>query len=261
MTGISKRRYTDEQLRQWKEKNHKGCEIDGKHYTTYQASQLMRKLETEVRRQKDIANLAKESGDDVLRREAQAKIRDLNKKYTEVSQAAGLKERREKMQTSGNIQKAYDLKHKPIYENVTNEYNEAATPGQGKISYSVGYKKKNHSAEIEMAKWIHDKFGGNIELLAESNLKGIKTPDYSWNSKSWELKSVSSQTSADRGIREGLKQIALNPGGVILDFGDIEIIDEPLIDVISRRVFRGCDFSVDILLKDSAREIILRYKK
>ncbi len=205
--------------------------------------------------------MAKISGDDVLRREAQAKIRDIKKKYTEVAQAAGLKARWEKMETSGNIQKAYDLKHKPICENVTTEYQEAATPGQGRVFYFIGYRKKNHSAEINIAKWIHDKFGGDIELLAESNLKGIKTPDYSWNSKSWELKSVSSHTSADRGIQEGLKQIALNPGGVILDFGDIEIIDEPLIDVISRRVFRGCDFSVDILLKDSTREIISRYKK
>ncbi len=98
--GISKRRYTDEQLRQWKEANHKGVEIDGQKYTIYQATQLMRKLETEVRKQKDIANMAKISGDDVLRREAQAKIRDLNKKYTEVAQSAGLKERREKMEVA-----------------------------------------------------------------------------------------------------------------------------------------------------------------
>ncbi len=63
----------------------------------YQASQLMRRLETEVRKQKDIANIAKISGDDVLRREAQAKIRDIQKKYTEVANTAGFKERWEKM--------------------------------------------------------------------------------------------------------------------------------------------------------------------
>lgn len=95
--GVSPRRYTDEQLRQWKEQNHRGCEIDGKHYTVYQASQLMRKLETKVRQQKDIANLAKASGDDVLRREAQAKIRDLKAKYAEVSEKSGLRQRTDKM--------------------------------------------------------------------------------------------------------------------------------------------------------------------
>lgn len=95
--GVSKRRYTDQQLSEWKRDNHKGCEIDGKQYTTYEASQMMRKLETAVRKQKDIANLAKKSGDDVLRREAQAKIRDLKAQYEKVSKASGLKQRTDKM--------------------------------------------------------------------------------------------------------------------------------------------------------------------
>lgn len=95
--GVSKRRYTDKQLAEWKKENHKGCEIDGKQYTTYEASQIMRKLETEVRKQKDIANLAKNSGDDVLRREAQAKIRDIKAKYAEVADKSGLKQRTDKM--------------------------------------------------------------------------------------------------------------------------------------------------------------------
>lgn len=99
--GISKRRYTDEQLRQWKKQNHDGCEIDGKKYTIYQASQLMRELETEVRRQKDVSILAKASGDDVLRREAQAKIRDLKAKYKEVAAVAKLKPRFDKMRVEG----------------------------------------------------------------------------------------------------------------------------------------------------------------
>ena len=97
LLGIAKRRYSDELLEQWRRANHDGCEIDGQHYTVYQASQLMRKLETKIRQQKDIANLAKISGDDVLRREAQAKIRDLKRKYTEVATSAALRERRDRM--------------------------------------------------------------------------------------------------------------------------------------------------------------------
>lgn len=95
--GVSPRRYTDEQLRQWREANHRGCEIDGRHYTIYQASQLMRKLETKVRQQKDIASLAKASGDNALRREAQANIRDLKAKYAEAAEKAGLRQRTDKM--------------------------------------------------------------------------------------------------------------------------------------------------------------------
>lgn len=95
--GVSPRRYTDEQLAQWRKANHKGCEIDGQHFTTYQADQLMRKLETKVREQKNIATLAKASGDDALRREAQAKIRDLKAKYAQVADKAGLRQRTDKM--------------------------------------------------------------------------------------------------------------------------------------------------------------------
>lgn len=95
--GVSKRRYSDQQLSEWEKENHKGCEIDGKKYTTYEASQLMRNLETAVRQQKDIANLAKKSGDDVLRREAQAKIRDLKAQYEKVAKASGLKQRTDRM--------------------------------------------------------------------------------------------------------------------------------------------------------------------
>ena len=81
--------------------NHKGCTIGGKHYTVYEASQLMRQLETSVRRQKDIANLAKLSGDDRLRREAQAKIVTLKAQYKAVSEASGLKLRAERMVVEG----------------------------------------------------------------------------------------------------------------------------------------------------------------
>ena len=99
--GVSPRRYTDAQLKAWKEANHKGCTIGGKHYTVYEASQLMRQLETSVRRQKDIANLAKLSGDDKLRREAQAKIVTLKAQYKAVSEASGLKQRAERMVVEG----------------------------------------------------------------------------------------------------------------------------------------------------------------
>ena len=98
---MSPRRYTDAQLKAWKEINHKGCTIGGKHYTVYEASQLMRQLETSVRRQKDIANLAKLSGDDKLRREAQAKIVTLKAQYKAVSEASGLKQRAERMVVEG----------------------------------------------------------------------------------------------------------------------------------------------------------------
>lgn len=100
-TEHSVRRYTDQQLSTWIADNKKGCKIDGKQYTLYQASQLMRKIETAVRRQKDIANAAREAGDDTLRAECQRHINSLAKKYSAVCAAAGIPARKERMVVEG----------------------------------------------------------------------------------------------------------------------------------------------------------------
>lgn len=100
-TQHSVRRYADKQLNDWKADNAKGCTIDGKHYTTYQAVQLMRKIETAVRREKDAAVAAKAAGDDALRQECQKRINALSAKYTQVAQTAGITPRRDRMTVEG----------------------------------------------------------------------------------------------------------------------------------------------------------------
>lgn len=100
-TKYSKRQYTDAQLKKWADDNEKGCMIGGKHYTIYEAAQLMRQIETQVRREKDTANAARIAGDDVLRRECQIRINNLARKYQEVVQASGLKARKERMSVEG----------------------------------------------------------------------------------------------------------------------------------------------------------------
>lgn len=96
LLGVTRRMYTNDQLLNWQQDNEKGCIIDGKHYTNYEATQLMRNLETEIRKQKDTAVLAKASGDDLLRRECQSNINKLTKKYNSVAEAAGLRNQMQK---------------------------------------------------------------------------------------------------------------------------------------------------------------------
>lgn len=97
----SKPRFTEQQLQDWAAKNNSGCDLDGKHYTLYEAQQVMRKLETEVRRQKDTANAARIVGDDTLRRSCQVKINALAAKYAQVSALSGLPMRKERMSVEG----------------------------------------------------------------------------------------------------------------------------------------------------------------
>ena len=101
-TQHSIRRYSDEQLKKWKQDNAKGCEIGGKHYTLYQARQLMRQLETKVRREKDAANAARLNGNDMeARREHQKTINALTKKYYATAKAAGLSPRSARLSVEG----------------------------------------------------------------------------------------------------------------------------------------------------------------
>lgn len=100
-TKYSKRQFTDAQLKKWADDNEKGCMIRGKHYTTYEAAQLMRQIETQVRREKDTANAARIIGDDVLRKECQIRINALARRYQEVVNASGLKARKERMSVEG----------------------------------------------------------------------------------------------------------------------------------------------------------------
>lgn len=101
-TKTSIRRYTNEQLQQWKADNAKGCDVDGKHYTLYQARQLMRQLETKVRREKDAAVAAKLNGNDMDERRARQRvINALSTKYYAVAQAAGLTPRGQRLSVEG----------------------------------------------------------------------------------------------------------------------------------------------------------------
>ena len=100
-TKYSKRKYTNQQLDEFIRKNAEGCEIDGKHYTIYEATQLMRNIETEIRRQKDVGVAAQAAGDDVLRQEAQRKINALSYLYSQISNLSGLSQRRDRMTVEG----------------------------------------------------------------------------------------------------------------------------------------------------------------
>ncbi len=147
-------------------------------------------------------------------------------------------------------------------EDVTEEYLRTATPGQGKITYDEGYRKGKYAREVNTAEWLHDRFGGDIRLLRESSEFGIKTPDYEWRGKLWDLKNTTTAKAADAAVRHALKQIKDNPGGVILDYGDADIVLEELEEVLLSRIRRSGLPLVDIiiLMKNELKKII-RYKK
>ena len=98
--GVSEPEYTDKELQKIKEDNEKGFELDGKHYSMYQGTQLQRQLELEIRKQKDTQIMAKASGNMELVQESQQKITQLTNKYKELTQTSGLPSKLERARVS-----------------------------------------------------------------------------------------------------------------------------------------------------------------
>ena len=132
---------------------------------------------------------------------------------------------------------------------VTSEYIKKATKGVGEIVFDVNYDVGIHSDEVKVAIWIHNCFGGNIKLIKENSRGfGVKTSDYEWNGRLWELKTLKSPKAIDSALRKGIEQIFMNPGGVILNFENkVESVKE-VETKIKSRIETSCRFKIDIII-------------
>jgi hypothetical protein len=99
--GINQPNYTDKQLRQMEEESHKIVEYDGNKYTKYEATQVQRKLETAIRKEKDRQIIARASGDKDGVGMAQKNITTLTHKYNDFSKNAGLGTYKNRLSVSG----------------------------------------------------------------------------------------------------------------------------------------------------------------
>lgn len=86
--GVSERTYTDEQLAHIDDGL--GCTFDGKTYTAYEATQMQRRVERQIRAQKRLKNGYKAANLTDSATAANAKLHRLNTKYKKFSKAAGL---------------------------------------------------------------------------------------------------------------------------------------------------------------------------
>ena len=93
--GVSERTYTDEQLQHIDDGL--GCEYDGKKYTAYESTQMQRRIERTMRKQKRLKTAYEAAGLTGDAITANIKLRRLNAKYKAFSAAAGLPEQRERM--------------------------------------------------------------------------------------------------------------------------------------------------------------------
>lgn len=95
--GVSEPRYDSAELKRLNAQNARTFDIDGKKMSGYEASQAMRRLETEVRRCKDIIEMARASDDKATARKYNEQIKMLKAKYAEISEITGIPEEPRRM--------------------------------------------------------------------------------------------------------------------------------------------------------------------
>ena len=140
---------------------------------------------------------------------------------------------------------------------VTKEYRQDATPRRGIVTKEPGFRDVN--GELATAKIIFEQLGGDLVLREERS--GQKNPDYEWLGQLWDLKSTTTEKAANSALREGFKQIAKNPGGVILNYGNNEFVLDDLLREIDKRVSWYRDaVSADVMIISKGKIIkVLRY--
>lgn len=179
--GVSKPEYSEEELQKIIDNNNKGFELDGEHYTNYEGTQLQRKLETEIRKQKDIQMMAKASGNEELVLESQTKITQLTQKYKELSNVSGLPTRMERIrvtQYKRSSTKKIENKINSLYNYGNTEENfriyKNAQKRQDKIKngeYNLNINvEKQQKHNINSDKYVKGKSYFNIDIEEQQKM-------------------------------------------------------------------------------------------
>lgn len=99
--GVSSPSFSKSQLRDYKDNSLEKIKWEGKTYTRYEMTQLQRKYETAIRRQKDFQIIARESNNKKGIEKAQSNISELTRTYKALSDASNLRPEMERMRVIG----------------------------------------------------------------------------------------------------------------------------------------------------------------
>ena len=99
--GVNQPSYNNKMLNEINRESQSIIEYEGKKYTAYEATQVQRKLETAIRKEKDRQIIARASGDKDGVSIAQKNITTLTHKYNDFSKNAGLDTYKNRLSVSG----------------------------------------------------------------------------------------------------------------------------------------------------------------
>ena len=277
IVGVSKPKYTQEELDKIIEKNNKGFEYNGKHYTNYQGIQLQRKLETEIRKAKESQIIAKAGNKPDLIQKEENRINILTNKYYELSKASNLPTKLERMQVSGY--KKVKIEKKNYYKDATQEWLENATPNSHKVldrnfyisENGTRYNVDNKNVVLDYTKeekntaiWLENKFGGEIYMNPRiNNPEGIESADYFYRNNNWDRKALERASSKTRAIDNAIKNHKEQAKRFVLDITNCKLTNEEIIEQ-AKNVFTPNKFNrnwVECIIIKRNDEIIKIFEK
>ena len=140
--GVNSPQYTPEELEQMRQENEKGVTYGGKHYTLYEATQVQRKLERAIRRQKRRILVDEATGDAEKLQTDQIRYQVLNQEYKRFSKATGQRMQYERMEVAGFTGKHGSAAEKTVFVIKTPQEKEASktTPSNSVASSDANGK-------------------------------------------------------------------------------------------------------------------------
>ena len=284
--GVSERTYTDEQLAHIDDGL--GCTFDGKTYTAYEATQMQRRVERQIRAQKRLKNAYKAAGLTDDAEAANAKLRRLNAKYREFSKASGLPEQPERLKVLYTDAKTENIvnplnadrlmkkiaKKRERYADVTRAWREAATPNSHVVQdlqeYAVNgvtYKVDGHNVvldysphEKEIAELLEKEFGGELYMIPRVNSpQGVSTPDYLFRGVGYDLKTLGDKAGPDT-MFQRIRKAKRQSRNFVVDISNAKL-DKETIDKQIKKIFLNNNTAfVDtlIIVKNGAIEKIIK---
>ena len=267
--GVSERTYTDEQLEHIDDGL--GCTFDGKTYTAYEATQMQRRVERQIRAQKRLVNAYKAADltDDAT--VANIKLRRLNAKYRGFSKAAGLPEQPERLKVLYQNDAAPKTtvgaatlisEEREFYIDATGKWQETAEPNSHVVEdlqeYTVNgvtYKVDGHnvvldysSHEKEIAELLEKEFGGAIYMVPRVNSpQGISTPDYLFRGVGYDLKTLGESAGANT-LFNRVKKAKWQAQNFIIDVTNTELNEDTILAQVKKVFHREDTKWVDEIL-------------
>lgn len=285
--GVSERTYTDDQLKHIDDGL--GCTYDGKTYTAYEATQMQRRVEREIRKLKREKAAYKAAGLHEDETAVSIRLRRLNSKYKAFSAAAGLPEQPERMKVLHTKPKAYEPPTNRLitqpktggfsdsrYIDVTELWRKDATPNshavQGLRSFTINgatYTVDGHNVvldysahEKEIAELLEREFGGELYMVPRvNNPQGISTPDYLFRGKGYDLKTLSKEAGKNTIINR-IKKARKQSKNFILDLTNAKTITDSVLKSQIQRIYKDKETAfVDTIIVIRNGNIVVVVKK